>query len=192
MRHDVGEIGPDETAADTMDALSVEAVDGTGRSYYLRDTGTWGQMREYFVHRSLYHLKEADPHAFAIPRLIGQAKASFVAVEFDEYGGGRGALVHQQLFADLMDARSLDSAPRISTRAGRRCCVGQRCHCSVCTARRAVPRSGISRRQGSRCANHIWSVTWCSASATSSRDRLATHVMDCWQAGRSSLCRPLT
>ena len=86
MRHDVGEIGPDETAADTMDALSVEAVDGTGRSYYLRDTGTWGQMREYFVQRSLYHLKEADPHAFAIPRLIGQAKASFVAVEFDEYG----------------------------------------------------------------------------------------------------------
>ena len=109
VRHDVGEIGPDETAADAMDALSVEAVDGTGPSYYLRDTGTWGQMREYFVHRSLYHLKEADPHAFAIPRLIGQAKASFVAVEFDEYGGGRGALVHQQLFADLMDAAGLDS-----------------------------------------------------------------------------------
>jgi hypothetical protein len=66
-------------------------------------------MREYFVHRSLYHLKEADPHAFAIPRLVGQAKASFVAVEFDEYGAGRGTQVHQQLFADLMDAAGLDS-----------------------------------------------------------------------------------
>ena len=43
------------------------------------------------------------------PRLIGQAKASFVAVEFDEYGGGRGSHVHQQLFADLMDAAGLDS-----------------------------------------------------------------------------------
>ena len=32
-------------------------------------------MREYFVHRSLYHLKEGDPHAFAIPRLTGRAKA---------------------------------------------------------------------------------------------------------------------
>ena len=42
------------------------------------------------MHRSLYHLKEGDPHAWAIPRLTGQAKASFVAVEFDEYGGGRG------------------------------------------------------------------------------------------------------
>jgi hypothetical protein len=109
VRQDVGDIGPDETAADEMDALSVEPADGQGPSYYLRDEGTWEQMREYFVHRSLYHLKEGDPHAFVIPRLIGQAKASFVAVEFDEYGGGRGPLLHQQLFADLMAAAGLDS-----------------------------------------------------------------------------------
>ena len=110
VRDDVGEIGPDDTAAAAMDAMSVEPVDGEGLSYYLRDTGTWDQMREYFVHRSIYHLKEADPHAFAIPRLIGQAKASFVAVEFDEYGGGRGERVHQQLFADLMTAAGLDGS----------------------------------------------------------------------------------
>jgi hypothetical protein len=110
VRRDVGEIGPDEHAADEMEALTVEPLDGTGPSYYLRDKGTWEQMREYFVHRSLYHLKEADPHAFAIPRLIGQAKASFVAVEFDEYGGGRGSHLHQQLFADLLDAAGLDSS----------------------------------------------------------------------------------
>ncbi|HET6737063.1 iron-containing redox enzyme family protein [Mycobacterium sp.] len=109
VRRDVGDIDPEETAADAMDALSLEPADGTGPSYYLRDEGTWEQMREYFVHRSLYHLKEGDPHAFAIPRLIGQAKASFVAVEFDEYGGGRGSRVHQELFADLMDAAGLDS-----------------------------------------------------------------------------------
>jgi hypothetical protein len=109
VRQDVGEIEEDETAVEEMDRLSVEPIDGDGPSYYLRDQGTWEQMREYFVHRSLYHLKEADPHAFAIPRLVGQAKASFVAVEFDEYGAGRGAQVHQQLFADLMDAAGLDS-----------------------------------------------------------------------------------
>ena len=73
-----------------MEAISIEPVDGTGPSYYLRDTGTWQQMREYFVHRSLYHLKEGDPHAWAIPRLMGGAKAAFVAVEFDEYGAGQG------------------------------------------------------------------------------------------------------
>ena len=84
-------------------------MDGSGLSYFLRDEGSWEQMREYFAHRSLYHLKEGDPHAWAIPRLSGQAKASFVAVEFDEFGAGRGARVHQQLFADLLDAADLDS-----------------------------------------------------------------------------------
>jgi hypothetical protein len=75
----------------------------------LRDKGTWEQMLEYFVHRSLYHLKEGDPHAFAIPRLSGQAKASFVAIEFDEYGAGRAEKVHQQLFTDLLTAAGLDA-----------------------------------------------------------------------------------
>ncbi|MCV7173629.1 iron-containing redox enzyme family protein [Mycobacterium manitobense] len=109
VRNDVGEISEDETAAAEMDALAVEPADGSGPSYYLRDEGTWEQMQEYFVHRSLYHLKEGDPHAFAIPRLTGQAKASFVAVEFDEFGGGRGPRLHQQLFADLLEAAGLDN-----------------------------------------------------------------------------------
>jgi Iron-containing redox enzyme len=110
VRCDVGQIEPGHTAEAEMDAISIESADGTGPSYWLRDGGTWEQMREYFVHRSLYHLKEGDPHAWAIPRLTGQAKASFVAVEFDEYGAGRGPQVHQQLFADLLTAAGLDSA----------------------------------------------------------------------------------
>ena len=92
-----------------MAALSIEPVDGEGLSYFLRDEGTWEQMREYFVHRSIYHLKEADPHAWLIPRLTGHAKAAFVAVEFDEYGGGHGDRLHQRLFADLLGAAGLDA-----------------------------------------------------------------------------------
>lgn len=110
VRRDVGTIEPHHTAEAEMDTLSIEPVDGTGPSYHLRDSGSWEQMREYFVHRSLYHLKEGDPHAWAIPRLIGGAKAAFVAVEFDEYGAGHGPRVHQQLFANLLDAAGLDSA----------------------------------------------------------------------------------
>jgi hypothetical protein len=110
VRRDVGQIESGHTAEAEMDALSIESTDGSGPSYWLRDSGTWEQMREYFVHRSLYHLKEGDPHAWAIPRLTGQAKASFVAIEFDEYGAGRGPQVHQQLFADLLTAAGLDSA----------------------------------------------------------------------------------
>ncbi|ULE35644.1 iron-containing redox enzyme family protein [Mycobacterium sp. IDR2000157661] len=110
VRQDVGEIGPGETAEAEMDKLAVEPLDGEGPSYYLRDKGTFEQMREYFVHRSVYHLKEADPHAWAIPRLSGHAKAAFVAVEFDEYGGGRGDHVHAHLFAELMHAAGLDAS----------------------------------------------------------------------------------
>lgn len=106
VRRDAG--STDAGAAEAMAALSVEPVDGWGPSYFLRDRGTWDQMQEYFVHRSLYHLKEGDPHAWTIPRLTGQAKASFVAVEFDEFGAGTGARVHQQLFADLLIAADLD------------------------------------------------------------------------------------
>jgi len=108
VRRDVGPIG-DQTAAAEMEAISIEPTDGTGPSYHLRDNGTWQQMCEYFVHRSLYHLKEGDPHAWAIPRLAGGAKAAFVAIEFDEYGAGQGARLHQQLFADLLTAAGLDS-----------------------------------------------------------------------------------
>jgi hypothetical protein len=95
------------TAVDELARLSVEPADGDGPSYHLRDAGTWQQMREYFVHRSVYHLKEGDPHAWAIPRLTGTAKAAFVAVEFDEFGGGRPDHVHQHLFAELMSAAGL-------------------------------------------------------------------------------------
>ncbi|CAN5262005.1 iron-containing redox enzyme family protein [soil metagenome] len=108
--NEVGPLGEQPCAADVMDEISVEPLDGGGPSYFFRDKGTWEQAREYFVHRSLYHLKEADPHAFAIPRLQGQAKASFVAIEFDEYGGGRGEALHQQLFANLLAAADLDSS----------------------------------------------------------------------------------
>ncbi len=109
VRRDVGSIEPTHDAKAEMEALATEPVDGSGPSYHLRDAGTWQQMREYFVHRSLYHLKEGDPHAWVIPRLTGGAKAAFVAVEFDEYGAGQGSRLHQQLFADLMTAAGLDS-----------------------------------------------------------------------------------
>ncbi|MBP2192582.1 iron-containing redox enzyme family protein [Nocardia goodfellowii] len=91
-----------------LDQLLVEPVESTGVSQFLLDEGEWWQVREYFVHRSIYHHKEADPQAWVIPRVRGQAKASLVAVEFDEFGGGRGERVHAQLFADLLAGAGLD------------------------------------------------------------------------------------
>ncbi|PJE99602.1 hypothetical protein CUT44_03585 [Streptomyces carminius] len=98
----------DSDVAAALDPLLIQPAEGGGVSDFLLREGQWWQMREYFAHRSVYHLKEADPHAFAIPRLDGQAKASLVAVEYDEYGGGRGERVHARLFADLLAGAGLD------------------------------------------------------------------------------------
>lgn len=90
-----------------LDALLVEPVPGHGVTHYLRDEAEWWQLREYVAQRSLYHLKEADPQVWVIPRLQGRAKAAVVTVEFDEYGGGRADRIHAQLFADMMTAMGL-------------------------------------------------------------------------------------
>ncbi|PZT71382.1 iron-containing redox enzyme family protein [Streptomyces sp. SW4] len=95
---------------DAVGDLLVEPVDGTGVSHFLRDEGELWQLREYAAQRSLYHLKEADPHAWVLPRLWGRAKAGMAAVEFDEYGGGRADRVHARLFADLMTDLGLDTS----------------------------------------------------------------------------------
>jgi hypothetical protein len=98
-----------ERAAEALDELLVEPMDGTGVTHYLQDNGELWQLREYAAQRSLYHLKEADPHAWVLPRLWGRAKAGMAAVEFDEFGGGRAERVHAQLFADLMADLGLDT-----------------------------------------------------------------------------------
>ncbi|GGT22745.1 iron-containing redox enzyme family protein [Streptomyces chromofuscus] len=98
-----------DSVEDALAEILVEPVDGTGVSHYLRDKGELWQLREYAAQRSLYHLKEADPHAWVLPRLWGRAKAAMVAVEFDEFGGGRADRIHARLFADLMTDLGLDT-----------------------------------------------------------------------------------
>jgi hypothetical protein len=66
------------------------------------------EFREFVVHRSLYQLKEADPHSWAIPRLAGPPKTALLEVQGDEYGGGRPERMHSALFAKTMRALGLD------------------------------------------------------------------------------------
>jgi hypothetical protein len=102
--------GPAPERMDVALRAVVEADDAPSVSSYLERSGTDAQMLEFVVHRSAYHLKEADPHTWAIPRLSGPPKAALVEVQADEYGGGRPNRVHAQLFADTMDTLGLDSA----------------------------------------------------------------------------------
>ncbi|MFV8185568.1 MULTISPECIES: iron-containing redox enzyme family protein [unclassified Streptomyces] len=98
-----------DTVDDALADLLVEPAEGDGVSHFLRDEGELWQLREYATQRSLYHLKEADPHAWVLPRLTGRAKAGMAAVEFDEFGGGRPDRLHAHLFAALMTDLGLDT-----------------------------------------------------------------------------------
>lgn len=88
----------------------VEADDGPPLSRFLQRTADRHQFAEFVVHRSIYHLKEADPHSWAIPRLSGRAKAALVEIQADEYGGGEIARMHAELFARTMRGLGLDDA----------------------------------------------------------------------------------
>lgn len=88
------------TAADT----------GPSVSRHLARTATLEQAKEFFIQRSVYTLREADPHSWAIPRLHGRAKAALVEIQADEYGGGRPDRVHATIFAAAMRGVGLDDA----------------------------------------------------------------------------------
>ncbi len=82
--------------------------DGPSLSAYVGRKATDEQLHELLVHRSVYQLKEADPHTWAIPRLLGAPKAALVEIQADEYGGGRPERMHAALFARTMRGLGLD------------------------------------------------------------------------------------
>jgi Iron-containing redox enzyme len=110
LRGLVGRIEVTDEPIDRQLTALIAADDGPSLSSFMAKQGTLEQWREYLTLRSVYHLKEADPHTFAIPRLSGRAKAAMVEIQADEYGGGSAARMHSELFAGLMAALGLDPA----------------------------------------------------------------------------------
>ncbi|MEV7611968.1 iron-containing redox enzyme family protein [Streptomyces sp. NPDC089799] len=101
----------DRTVAEAFAPLLREPADTSGSvSAHLAEQADLELVREYAVLRSLYQLKEADPHAWALPRLTGRPKAALAAIEYDEFGAGRPDAVHARLFAELMAELGLDPA----------------------------------------------------------------------------------
>ncbi|MGN6608737.1 MAG: iron-containing redox enzyme family protein [Jatrophihabitans sp.] len=95
----------DRPVAERLRAL-VDGDDGPSLSRFVQTRATADQFAEFVVHRSLYQLKEADPHTWAIPRLSGRAKAALVEIQVDEYGNGQLHRMHSELFRTLL--RELD------------------------------------------------------------------------------------
>lgn len=82
---------------------------GPSLSRFLAKKATIEQAREFLVQRSVYTLREADPHSWAIPRLTGRAKAALVEIQSDEYGAGRPERMHAEIFGRTMRGAGLDS-----------------------------------------------------------------------------------
>ena len=111
LRRTVGQVQAPARPGDLsrrLVALS-EAEARPSLSRYLARDATADQFREFVIHRSIYTLKEADPHSFAIPRIEGAAKAAFIEIQADEYGGGDPERMHATLFAQTMHALDLVS-----------------------------------------------------------------------------------
>jgi hypothetical protein len=109
LRRDVAVPDAVDSVPVSLRAL-VDADDGPSVSRYVQRHATVEQFREFVIHRSLYQLKEADPHTWAIPRLTGRAKAALVEIQVDEYGGGDAAGMHSELYRTLMREIGLDDS----------------------------------------------------------------------------------
>lgn len=100
---------PEEVAAALVELSRDD--DGPSLSRYLAREASLERFREFVIHRSAYHLKEADPHSHGIPRITGAPKAALVEVQFDEYGSGDPQRMHAALFAKTMRALGLSDEP---------------------------------------------------------------------------------
>ncbi|RKR87375.1 heme oxygenase-like protein [Micromonospora pisi] len=110
LRRVVGPV-PAVEAADVPAALGTLVADDDGPSLAaeLHRRGDLARFREFVAQRSVYHLREADPHSWGIPRLDGPAKAALVEIQMDEYGHGQLPRMHAELFRDTMRWLGLDT-----------------------------------------------------------------------------------
>ncbi len=86
----------------------IAAADGPSLASYLQREASQRQVVAFLRARSVYHLKESDPHAFVLSRIDGPAKAALSELLYDEYGGGRAERLHATLYGDALQACGLD------------------------------------------------------------------------------------
>ncbi len=109
LRDEVGTLADSPRIPDALHDLMSNA-DGPSLSAHLLKSRNAEHFREMTIHRSIYQLKEADPHTWAIPRLAGHPKAAAVEIQSDEYGDGVARDMHQNLYGLSMVELGLDPA----------------------------------------------------------------------------------
>nr|WP_216094276.1 iron-containing redox enzyme family protein [Jiangella alba] len=102
---------PPELAEPFADALFelIDGFDGASVASFVQRDATVEQTLELLRHRTIYHLKEADPTAWVVPRLSTGPKAALMELQYDEYGCGDPNRLHSNLFVRGLDATGLRS-----------------------------------------------------------------------------------
>jgi hypothetical protein len=103
---------PAATRSAVARALSelTSAESGPSLSRYVAKKASDDHLHEFLIQRSIYTLREADPHSWAIPRLTGRPKAALVEIQSDEYGAGREPRMHSTIFATTMRLMGLETS----------------------------------------------------------------------------------
>jgi hypothetical protein len=136
-------------AGSIVDRLMQIAAFDDGRpslASHLQRTATVNQFRDFLMQRSIYHLKESDPHAFAVPRLRGRPKVALAELQYDEFGAGVPSRLHSALFADALAAAGLSNA------------YGEyvdRAYAEVLAVNNAMSLFGLHRRLRGACMGHL-------------------------------------
>ena len=85
----------------------IEGHDGPSLARAVQSDADADQVLDLLRWRSVYHLKEADPTAWVVPRLGAAPKAALMELQFDEYGNGDPARLHHRLWEQGMEAVGL-------------------------------------------------------------------------------------
>jgi len=87
---------------------AIGLVSGPDLSRFLHREATRGQLLDFLAQRSVYHLKESDPHSFVVGRVSGPAKVALAELQYDEFGAGRPDRLHSSMYAAGLEAVGLD------------------------------------------------------------------------------------
>jgi hypothetical protein len=104
---------PQDVAGDPAEELFAFVADHDGPSLaaYVQREADRGQVLELLRVRSVYHLKEADPTTWVLPRLPAPVQAALMELQYDEYGTGDPGRHHAHLWARGMQACDLSTVP---------------------------------------------------------------------------------
>ncbi|WP_139977382.1 iron-containing redox enzyme family protein [Nocardioides litoris] len=107
-RYAVADVPRSDDLVDDVQTM-IEQHDGPSLAKHVQQHASREQTETLLRQRTVYHLKEADPTTWVVPRLGAGPKAALLEVQFDEYGNGDPGRLHHALFERGLVASGLSA-----------------------------------------------------------------------------------